>query len=785
MTSIYALAKITYQVPEEYISRELFDTVQVYIITKPELQNKLITVTAMGKKLIGCPVCIEHKKYSRNALLFNLGIVCDAQTNTCALEPIVKKLSGYLTTLELESGFISNEESKQKLLPIMSTLLEELNATGACTLPIDDSNTIHLKLIQLRKDPPIVQEYDVPVFTQCKDHFIKSQWDLTTQQILPYVDGFRHIQKISAEADVELNLVRIAVQNLLYYGVVTLVSIFQYSNVYCTTPKVQSLMDDKSIQEECLSYVTKQGQKRASLRDVFQLYCGLSPGTTVRDLCSRYSQQLQRVDERRLIQFGLMKSLIRRLQKYPVKVIRDERSRPPRLYTGCHSYDEICCKTGMSYQELDERLENDPNIVEVGSARWFRQHEYIEKLNMQAILNASAMHDEFVKELLVSYGKIPVLVHEMILVEVWKQKVFPILCQLQDFNPNNTFHLYMVIHHEATIINLLETIMFHKDSCEAADDSFLDLVDYCHRKLTLLASKATAAPDQHNLTGKTDASSTEELQIQSAALEFEISLKAVSVLRYVTDHTNSISVINRMLCTHNMPCVLVQLIDCSPWSRFREGKVEKYINSKWQKIPAEDHLKMTKLDGQVWISLYNLLLKEDCQRKYDFNNFNKSQLLKLRSFLTEVLVDQLPNLVELQRFLAHLAVTDPAPPKKELILEQIPEMWNNIVSENCGKWKAIAKYQVKETFNPSENDLRLQAQRLAQTYNLDVMESLLPEKPKCGSCGKEAAKRCSQCQGEWYCHRECQVKHWPKHKKACQLMAEATEKIQRDLNINS
>lgn len=37
-----------------------------------------------------------------------------------------------------------------------------------------------------------------------------------TLQILPYIDGFRHIQKISAEADVELNLVRIAVQNLLW-----------------------------------------------------------------------------------------------------------------------------------------------------------------------------------------------------------------------------------------------------------------------------------------------------------------------------------------------------------------------------------------------------------------------------------------------------------------------------------------------------------------------------------------------------------------------------------------
>lgn len=39
------------QVPEEYISRELFDTVQVYIITKPELQNKLITVYVFQSSL--------------------------------------------------------------------------------------------------------------------------------------------------------------------------------------------------------------------------------------------------------------------------------------------------------------------------------------------------------------------------------------------------------------------------------------------------------------------------------------------------------------------------------------------------------------------------------------------------------------------------------------------------------------------------------------------------------------------------------------------------------------
>ena len=92
--------------------------------------------------------------------------------------------------------------------------------------------------------------------------------------------------------------------------------------------------------------------------DVFQLYCGLSAGATVRDLCSRYNPSFLRIDERYcysyyfhcaghnsrfprpfpflspstdwllastyisffrcLIQFGLMKGFIRRLHKFPV-----------------------------------------------------------------------------------------------------------------------------------------------------------------------------------------------------------------------------------------------------------------------------------------------------------------------------------------------------------------------------------------------------------------------------------------------------------------------------------
>ncbi|NXE30051.1 ZMY10 protein, partial [Ardeotis kori] len=408
-------------------------------------------------------------------------------------------------------------------------------------------------------------------------------------------------------------------------------------------------------------------------------------------------------------------------------------------------------------------------LRDIGGQGWLRQHECVEKLNMHAILSASAGQEQLLTELLVTYTKIPVLIGELILVEIWKHKIFPVLCRLEDFKPRSTFPIYMVLHHEASIINLLETVFFYKEICESAEDSILDLIDYCHRKLTLLAARSangqTVTPAVLVLP--------QELQKQAETMEFEISLKALSVLRFITDQMESLplSALTRMLNTHNLPCLLVELVEHCPWSCWEAGKLKKFENGMWHVVPPEDQVKMTKLDGQVWLALLNLLLSPECQRKYHFDGFNKSRLLKLRAFLTDVLIDQLPNLVEMQRFLSHLAVTEPAPPKKDLVLEQVPIIWDHILKKNAGKWEAITKHQVKRVFNPTEEELKLQAHRWAQTYSLDMMEALAPGKPRCSLCGAEAAKRCSRCRNEWYCSRACQVQHWQKHKAACNLMA--------------
>ena len=363
--------KIAYQSPEDFIGKEQFDSITTYIITKPQLQQRLITIKALDYRFVGVSIGIENDKYSRNALLFNVCFVLEEECAPCKYEGVVKKLAGYLTTLELESGFLSKDETKKKIPAMLDEILHGLTMKGECNIQIDEWNTIYLKVCSAFLEHPVVQDHQAPVFLWDKRAIVSSHWDLTAQQILPYINGCNHIQKIASIADMDLNLVRIAVQTLVYYGVVSLIPVFLYSNMYSLNPEINKLAKDQHMQDECVKYVSLDINELPKFRDVFMLYCAMGPGVTIRDFCARHDPVSLKVDVRLLVQYGLIKGFIHRLNKYPILVAEPGSQKLKSLgkwLNGQYSCDEICCKSNakgepIRYEDLDKITEDDPSVV--------------------------------------------------------------------------------------------------------------------------------------------------------------------------------------------------------------------------------------------------------------------------------------------------------------------------------------------------------------------------------------------------------------------------------------
>lgn len=112
----------------------------------------------------------------------------------------------------------------------------------------------------------------VPVFIQQLEDFGSdaSEWDIALQQIIPFIDGVNHVDRISQLSGVRLDVTKTAIQHLLFTKTICLTDIFQvgfellfltleYSNMYCTTPLISKLFEDPQLQSECLSFVVKSG----------------------------------------------------------------------------------------------------------------------------------------------------------------------------------------------------------------------------------------------------------------------------------------------------------------------------------------------------------------------------------------------------------------------------------------------------------------------------------------------------------------------------------------------
>ena len=306
------------------------------------------------------------------------------------------------------------------------------------------------------------------------------------------------------------------------------------------------------------------------------------------------------------------------------------------------------------------------------------------------------------------------LIYDLLLTEAWKDKVYPILkpsiakCNSiraymsVSLHYNKSLSLRAQIYHEATVTNILECFLYHRTATETCEDALVELIDYCYRKFVAITGEWEQTPDsQRNIQSEQtkaemlDMDPVKDLDRQFKDIQFGCAMTCLSLIRFITDHMESLpaAIIHQLMETTDIPLVLVPLLEFRPWLRTNsKGVQEKFEDNKWAEIKPHEKGKITKLEGQIWLTIYNMFMTQASNQKYELTTFRKANLMRLKKYMNEVLLDQLPLLTPMLRGLEEMALMADNNIKQSnsFIVEVLPELRARIVNKR--NWQEIAKY---------------------------------------------------------------------------------------------
>ena len=117
--------------------------------------------------------------------------------------------------LQETSFFLSNPENELRLHSILEQIYEDLGSYSEASIPLDEANTLDLKLFPQNPNPAVIRDWDIPVSLIALEDVKDDSWDITMHSLVGLVDGTRTVKQIANMADVDLPLAREAMQHLL------------------------------------------------------------------------------------------------------------------------------------------------------------------------------------------------------------------------------------------------------------------------------------------------------------------------------------------------------------------------------------------------------------------------------------------------------------------------------------------------------------------------------------------------------------------------------------------
>lgn len=265
---------------------------------------------------------------------------------------------------------------------IVQRLYYELNEKGECNIPIDQANSIVLHNQDHLPSPTVVLPHHVPVCISpaLEDIIAQTDSDLCLRTIGRLIDGVKSVYRIANVADMDLDIACAALRSLLYYNLIAIIDIFQFSNRYRHVPdRLRSFM--KSIQEwnavkraNALRYMTFDEKPLSSFPDVIAIMLDFNPSRTVGDVCKIHEAKLSHINIRRLVTFCLINGLFERIHDYvipanPFSDLRDSSLSQlssnvlEMVKSGGHCYDEFSCVMKCGKAELDKIFRSSADVV--------------------------------------------------------------------------------------------------------------------------------------------------------------------------------------------------------------------------------------------------------------------------------------------------------------------------------------------------------------------------------------------------------------------------------------
>jgi hypothetical protein len=284
-----------------------------------------------------------------------------------------------------------NEKQLHSIHDLIQQIFQDLSNYSECLIPVDSGNSVDIKLLPVLPPPPRINPEDVPISTVNLKSIVDVNWDPTMLKILPYINGINSVKRISLLTNSGYWVVKNCIQHLMHYKCIIITDIFQFSNIYAPTSQIDLFLKDVHMSSECQAYVvaaetfrdlpyesdsTEPGSGRTkpdapnasrkkginsfvsllgsnsdtnkrsvilpSKSKLFYLYRSLHQGQTIKQWYKDHQKDLEYIDIRRFIIFGVLRGLIYRIHTFPIidAVLQKDHAQLSELFTQNYSLNE-------------------------------------------------------------------------------------------------------------------------------------------------------------------------------------------------------------------------------------------------------------------------------------------------------------------------------------------------------------------------------------------------------------------------------------------------------------